>query len=85
MNENKCDTCSGIFGASGTGLCDDVVKFPVEEEKNDFISWIHRNRKALLIGACCVLSYRFGYRAGRAEALSIIDHAIREAKGIAGV
>ncbi len=75
MEEKKCDTCS----------CDDVVKFPVEEEKNDFISWIHRNRKALLIGACCVLSYRFGYRAGRAEALSVIDHAIREAKGIVGV
>lgn len=71
MNENKCDTCNSS----------DVVKFPVEEEKNDFISWIYRNRKALLIGACCVLSYRFGYRAGRAEALSVIDHAIREAKG----
>ena len=56
--------------------CDDVVKFPVEEDKNDFISWIHRNRKALLVGACCVLSYRFGYRAGRAEALSTFDHAL---------
>ena len=66
MNEKKCDTCS----------CDDVVKFPVEEEKNDFISWIYRNRKALLVGACCVVSYRLGYRAGRAEALSTFDHAL---------
>lgn len=75
MEEKKCDTCS----------CDDVVKFPVEEEKNDIISWISRNRKIIFIGACCVLSYKFGYRAGRAEALSTFDHAIREAKGMTGV
>lgn len=58
--------------------CDDVVKFPVEEEKNDFISWIYRNRKALFIGACCVLSYKFGYGKGKQEALSTFDHALNK-------
>lgn len=66
MDEKKCTNC-------------ETVQFPVKEEEN-VTSWIHRNRKIIFVVACCALSFKLGYGKGKQEALSVIDHSVRELK-----
>lgn len=59
--------------------CNNCESTSVKEE-NSVETWFYRNRKIICAVACCLISYKLGYGKGRQEALSVIDHAVREVR-----
>lgn len=57
---------------------DKVVNMNQKEETVNVETWFYRNRKVIFAVACCVIGYKLGYVKGKQEALSVIDHTVKE-------